>query len=217
MEKIVIKVCGMREPKNIKDVESLDVDFLGFIFFSGSTRYIGCGVEALESIRNCTKTKVGVFVNEKFDDIIAMAESYRLDCLQLHGNETTDLCKDLQQRGYSVIKAFSIGTADDFKIAENYSGCCDYFLFDTKCAGYGGSGKRFDWSLLAEYKGQTFFLLSGGLTPDCAGDINRLNHQMFAGIDLNSGFEISPAKKDIDKLRNFINHVRKSDIKKQLL
>ena len=199
----------MREPENIKDVEALDVDFLGFIFYSGSPRYVGDSRESLEIIRGCLKPKVGVFVNETFDNIINKTELCKLDYLQLHGNETPDLCGELQQRGYSVIKSFSIETADDFKITENYSGCCDYFLFDTKCTGYGGSGQRFDWSLLDEYKGQTPFLLSGGLAPDCAGDIKQLKHPMFIGIDLNSGFEISPAKKDIDKLKKIINHVRK--------
>ena len=207
----------MREPENINEVETLEVDFLGFIFYSGSSRYIGDCRGYLETMQLYTKPKAGVFVNETFDNIIEKAELCSLDYLQLHGNETPDLCSELRQRGYSVIKVFSIATADDFKATEKYSGCCDYFLFDTKCTGYGGSGRRFDWSLLDEYKGQTPFLLSGGLTPDCAVDIKQINHPQFAGIDLNSGFEISPAKKDIDKLKSFINHVRKPDNKKQLL
>ena len=199
----------MRETENIKEVETLDVDFLGFIFYSGSSRYIGDNRESLATIRKCTKTKVGVFVNEEFDDIVDKAELYKLDYLQLHGNEAPDLCEKLRGRGYSVIKAFPIATADDYKITKSYSDCCDYFLFDTKCVGFGGSGQRFDWSLLNEYNGKIPFLLSGGLTPDSYEDLTRYKHPKLAGIDLNSGFEISPAIKDIDKLKIFINHIRK--------
>ena len=197
----------MRDADNVRKVENLDVDFLGFIFYSASSRYVGDDDASLEVIRKCVKSKVGVFVNESFDYILDKAKLYNLDYLQLHGNETTDLCRELRQRGYSVIKAFSIASADDFKNAENYSDCCDYFLFDTKCVGYGGSGQRFDWSLLNEYKGDMPFLLSGGLTSDCLGDLSRLTHPEFAGIDLNSGFEISPAMKDIGRLRDFIGKV----------
>ena len=199
----------MRDAENIRKAEALEVDLLGFIFYSKSARHISQDRESVEVIRRCTKPKVGVFVNETIDNISDKAELYKLDYLQLHGSETPDMCKKLRQRGYSVIKAFSIASADDFKSVENYSGCCDYFLFDTKCAGYGGSGMRFDWSLLDEYNGTTPFLLSGGLTPDCFDELNLLEHPMFAGIDLNSGFEVSPAMKDVDKLRVFISQFRK--------
>ena len=209
MKKVLIKVCGMRDAENIRNVENIDVDFLGFIFYSGSSRYVGDDSGSLKMIRKCVKSKVGVFVNELVDYISDKAELCKLDYLQLHGKETPDLCRELRQLGYSVIKAFSIASADDFKSAENYSDCCDYFLFDTKCADYGGSGRRFDWSLLDKYNGSTPFLLSGGLTPDCFDHLNRLEHPKFAGIDLNSGFEVSPAMKDVDKLMVFINQVRK--------
>ena len=213
MKKVIIKVCGIRDEVNIRNVEVLDVDFIGFIFYPGSLRFVGDdNGESLEAIRKCEKKKVGVFVNDTFENISIKAELYKLDFLQLHGNETPELCRELRQCGYSVIKAFSVSTAYDFKGMENYSGCCDFFLFDTKCSGYGGSGQRFDWSLLDEYNGSVSFLLSGGLTTDCYEDLVMLNHTKLAGIDLNSGFEISPAMKDVDKLRTFINRIRKSDI-----
>ena len=199
----------MRDAENVRDVEALDVDILGFIFYSGSPRYIGDDSRSLQIIRECAKSKAGVFVNESVDYISDKAELCKLDYLQLHGKEAPNLCLDLQQRGYSVIKAFSIASADDFASAENYSGCCDYFLFDTKCAGYGGSGQRFDWSLLDGYRGATPFLLSGGLTPDSFEDLSRLEHSKLAGIDLNSGFEVAPAMKDVDKLNVFINRICK--------
>lgn len=211
MGRLKIKVCGMRDPENIGYVESLDVDFLGFVFYSGSPRAIQQTEGSLTAICGCIKPKVGVFVNETLEYILDKAELYQLDYIQLHGDEAPALCCELQKRGYSVIKAFSIASAGDLKCTENYSDCSDYFLFDTKCASFGGSGKRFNWSLLNEYKGNIPFLLSGGLTPDCICDISQLEHLMFAGIDLNSGFELSPAMKDTEKLKNFIAGIRMSD------
>ncbi len=211
MKEIKIKVCGMRDLENIRHIETLDVDFLGFIFYPKSTRCIQTDDNSLEAIRGCIKPKVGVFVNATLKQMLEKAELYQLSFLQLHGNETSDLCGELRQRGYAVIKAFSIASVKDFKKTEDYPDCCDYFLFDTKCAGYGGSGNRFDWSFLDAYSGNTPFLLSGGLSPDCLSEINQLKHSKFAGIDLNSGFEISSAIKDVGKLKDFITEIRKPD------
>ncbi|MDR0573347.1 MAG: phosphoribosylanthranilate isomerase [Tannerella sp.] len=208
-----IKVCGMRDPENIRRIEALDVDLVGFVFYAESPRYVQADNNSIEAIRRCLKHKVGVFVNETLEQILEKADLYQLSFLQLHGNEASDLCGNLRQRGYSVIKAFSIASAGDFKKTENYPDCCDYFLFDTKCAGYGGSGSRFDWSLLDLYCGDTPFLLSGGLSPDCIVEISRIQHSKYWGIDLNSGFEISPAMKDTGKLKEFITKIRKPDIK----
>ncbi|MDR2916672.1 MAG: phosphoribosylanthranilate isomerase [Tannerella sp.] len=207
-----IKVCGMRDPENIRHIEAFDVDFIGFVFYAKSPRYVLADNDSVEAIRQCIKPKVGVFVNETLEQMLEKAELYQLSFLQLHGNETSDLCGELRQRGYSVIKAFSVASVDDIRKTENYPGCCDYFLFDTKCAGYGGSGNCFDWSLLDAYNGNTPFLLSGGLSPDCVLEIKQLRHSGFAGIDLNSGFEISPAIKDTGKLKDFITEIRKSNI-----
>lgn len=202
----------MRNAENISDVEALDVDFLGFIFYAGSPRVIPDNGESVTAIRGCLKPKVGVFVNESAEMIREKAALYQLDYLQLHGHESPAFCCELRQCGYSIIKAFSIASADDFKNVEKYSDCVDYLLFDTKCVGFGGSGKRFDWSLLHAYKGPVPFLLSGGLTPECMDDIRQLKHSKFAGIDLNSGFEIAPAVKDINTLRNFIADIRMLEI-----
>lgn len=198
----------MREVANIAEVASLDADYLGFVFYPDSPRYVSLDGESIEVIRDCKKQTVGVFVNEKANKMLAKADLLRLDALQLHGNESPALCRVLRKAGYSIIKVFSIASTDDFKQIEQYAGCCDYFLFDTKCAGYGGSCKRFDWSLLDEYRGYTPFLLSGGLTPDCVPEIKRLKHPQFTGIDLNSGFEKSPALKDIGKLAKFMTEIR---------
>jgi phosphoribosylanthranilate isomerase len=204
-----IKVCGMCRPENLRRVSALDIDYVGFIFYRGSSRCVLEHEESADAIRRCEKYKVGVFVNETPDRVLEIAGSYRLNGLQLHGGaESPETCVALREAGYAVIKAFSVASAEDFVRTEEYSDCADYFLFDTKCAGYGGSGIRFDWSLLDRYNGRTPFLLSGGLTPDHIYDILSLRHLQFAGIDLNSGFEISPAVKDVEKLKAFIRKIR---------
>ena len=201
---MIIKVCGLREAENIRRVEMLEVDWLGFIFYPPSPRYVPENSENVEAIGRCTKNKVGVFVNETVGCMLEKAKLFQLDILQLHGNETPEACLELRHYGYPVIKAFSIAAATDFHQTERYQNCCDYYLFDTPCAGFGGSGKRFSWNLLSAYQGETPFFLSGGITPDCSADIMRLNHPRFVGIDLNSGFEIYPALKDVRKISDFI-------------
>lgn len=200
----------MRSPENLRRISALDIDYVGFIFYQGSSRCVLENEESVNVIRRCEKHKVGVFVNETLENMLGRAELYRLDGLQLHGEESPETCIAIRKAGYCVIKVFPVASADDFVRTEDYSDCTDFFLFDTKCAGYGGSGIRFDWSLLDGYKGETPFLLSGGLTPDNVHDILLLKHSQFAGVDLNSGFEISPAVKDVGKLKEFIYKVRKS-------
>jgi len=205
---MIIKVCGLREAENIRRIEMLNVDWLGFIFYPPSPRYVPTNCENVAAITCCTKNKVGVFVNETVDFMLEKAKLFQLDRLQLHGNETPEVCFALCQNGYSVIKAFSIATATDFLSTERYQNCCEYFLFDTPFVGFGGSGERFAWKLLSAYQGETPFLLSGGITPDCSEDIKRLKHLQLAGIDLNSGFEICPAMKDVYKLNDFIQEIK---------
>lgn len=214
---MIVKVCGMRDPENIREVEALGVDWIGLIFFAGSPRSI-MNNEPLPagnsnrqhpdcqlSIVNCPLKKVGVFVDATFEELTRTATLFRLDYLQLHGNETPEDCHALQKRGYSLIKAFRIATAEDFEQTTGYEGRADYFLFDTKSNLYGGSGKPFDWSLLENYRGKTPFLLSGGIRPESAEAIRSFQHPRFAGIDLNSGFEIKPGLKDVGKLKEFLS------------
>ena len=148
--------------------------------------------------------RVGVFVNASQEEIMEVAQQYRLDYLQLHGHESPDFCYALQKRGYALIKAFSIATAEDLAHTADYADRVDYFLFDTKCAGYGGSGQRFDWNLLQSYQGETPFLLSGGIRPEMATDLQSFHHPRWAGIDLNSGFESAPGVKKAETLRSFL-------------
>jgi phosphoribosylanthranilate isomerase len=209
-EKMIIKVCGMYEPENIRAVEALHgVDLQGFIFYLPSPRCISGNKEVVDTIRKCGKKTAGVFVNARVDDMLEKANLYRLDYLQLHGSESPDICSSLRTKGYGVIKSFPVGTTTDFGNTDNYRGCVDYLLFDTKSAVYGGSGKRFDWSLLNEYNGETPFLLSGGLSPDCLQDILLLRHPRFAGTDINSGFEISAGIKDVEMIKTFVKGIIK--------
>lgn len=210
---MIIKVCGMRDPENIREVAALGGDWIGLIFFAGSPRKImdnGQWTTDNYSKRysNSHLKRVGVFVNASFETLTGTAALFRLDYLQLHGNETPDDCHALQKRGYSLIKAFQIATAGDLEQTAAYEGRVDYFLFDTKCSSYGGSGKQFDWSVLEAYRGETPFLLSGGIRPESIGAIRSFRHPRLAGIDLNSGFEIEPGLKDIGKLSIFINQLK---------
>ena len=217
---MIIKVCGMRDPENIREVAVLGIDWIGLIFFAGSPRrIIDNGQSTMAASRipncllpiiNCQLKRVGVFVNASQEEMMEMANTFHLDYLQLHGNETPDDCHALQKRGFSLIKAFQIATACDLEQTVDYEGRVDYFLFDTKCNSYGGSGKQFDWSVLEAYRGKTPFLLSGGIRPESAGAIRSFRHPRLAGIDLNSGFEIEPGLKDIGKLKEFLKSNSKS-------
>lgn len=194
----------MRELDNIRQVAGLNIHWIGFIFYRKSKRYMQYELPMI----NRRIKKVGVFVNATLQEITETALYYHLDYLQLHGNETSETCAILKSKGYSIIKAFSVGTEEDIKQTDGYEGIVDHFLFDTKCEGFGGSGKSFDWSILSEYKGNTPFLLSGGITSKSIEDIKNFHHPLFAGIDLNSGFETEPGLKDIKKLDSFINKIR---------
>ena len=201
--KKLLKVCGMREAANIKELAALSPDFMGFIFYPPSSRFVSTIDE--NTIKSIPKKirKVGVFVNENVLKIKDIAKNFRLDVIQLHGDESPDVCMKLKSEGYVVIKAFHIASADDFSETAEYEGTCDYYLFDTKTQGYGGSGMTFDWTFLDRYTGQTPFLLSGGIRLESVQDLWKLNHPKLAGFDINSGFEVKPALKDIDLVKKF--------------
>lgn len=198
----------MREAENIRAVGRLDMDWMGFIFYPESPRYVPGEEAYTTAIDQCPKKKVGVFVNAGVEEILRKAALLHLDYVQLHGNESPGQCEALQAQGYSVIKAFSVATAADLERTAVYESHAGYFLFDTKCPGYGGSGQRFDWSALEAYQGNTPFLLSGGIRPESIRDVRRFRHPQMMGIDLNSGFEVAPAWKDAAALERFINELR---------
>ncbi|MDR2764183.1 MAG: phosphoribosylanthranilate isomerase [Tannerella sp.] len=205
---MTIKVCGMREAENIHAVARLDTDWMGFIFYPASPRCLPDGETCATLIRQCTKTKVGVFVDAGAEEMLEKAARYGLDYLQLHGHESPDLCETLRQAECRVIKAFPVATAADLEQTAAYESCAAYFLFDTKCDTYGGSGRRFDWRALEAYTGRTPFLLGGGLRPESAEELFRFRHPQWTGVDLNSGFETAPALKDVVPLERFIYQLR---------
>ena len=196
---MMIKVCGMRDAENIREVEALGIDLMGFIFWPKSSRYVSERPTYLPT--QCKR--VGVFVDEDIETVTRIADEYALDFVQLHGHETPSYCAQLN--GKHLIKAFNIATAADFEATKPYEGIVDHFLFDTKGKSVGGNGEKFDWNVLKDYVGETPFLLSGGIGPDDAERLKAFHHPKCIGIDLNSRFEIEPGIKDIIKLETFLN------------
>lgn len=201
---MIVKVCGMRNADNIRDVEGLGVDLMGFIFYSKSSRF----VDALPLYLPQTAKRVGVFVNDKYDNIINIYNKYSLDYVQLHGDESPQLCDKLMLEGVGVIKAFSVASIFPRQLVAMYHEVCNYFLFDTQTELYGGSGNKFDWNVLNDYSGNTPFLLSGGISVSDADDILKINHPQLVGVDLNSKFETEPALKDVSQLKQFIKQIK---------
>ncbi len=205
--KMILKVCGMRDMDNISHLSGIGVRMMGFIFYDKSKRFIG--LENRNALfNNVPKNvkKVGVFVNEPIEALIENASHYHLDYVQLHGNESPDYCKEVQTK-IKVIKAFRIDENFDFNLLEEFQNC-EYLLFDAKGKEYGGNGIKFDWSVLEKYKMETPFILSGGIKLEDADDILSIQHPKMAGIDINSGFEIEPGLKNIEKIKSFISLLR---------
>ena len=282
----LIKVCGMRDAQNIREVAALGVNLIGLIFYPKSPRYIesissdagiipdysslnrltpkplskGEGSDMLDKQLKAEETEgearnkqieseqlkstqskapfnkvttplsfgegqggeaaipkfVGVFVNDMPQNIITAVYNYHLSYVQLHGDESPVMIDNLRRTlvpdivpQIKIIKAISVSSAEDLKCCEQYEGHVDLFLFDTKCKGYGGSGQKYDWSVLEAYTGQTPFLLSGGIGPDDADRLRAFHHPQCIGIDLNSKFETAPGMKDINLLQNFLHQLNK--------
>ena len=300
----LIKVCGMGDAQNIREVAALGVNLIGLIFYPKSPRYVesissdagiipdyssltpkplsltpkplskGEGSESLtpyplskgegsnmldkqlkaEETKGDTRNKqpvsaqlkstqskapfnkvttplslgegqggeavipkfVGVFVDDMPQNIVTAVYNYHLSYVQLHGDESPVMIDNLRRTlvpdivpQIKIIKAISVSSAEDLKRCEQYEGHVDLFLFDTKCKGYGGSGQKYDWSVLEAYTGQTPFLLSGGIGPDDADRLRDFHHPQCVGIDLNSKFETAPGMKDAEMLKKFINSLNK--------
>ncbi len=200
----------MTAPGNILKALRLRPDYFGLIFHRSSRRHaFGLEPETTAALGGMVRF-VGVFVNYTEDEIVSLAEEYHLAVLQLHGDESPELCDKLRDRGYEVWKAVGISSAGDFERLGSYVGSVDRFVFDSKSEGRGGSGRKFDWSLLDGYDLPTDFMLGGGIGPENAGLISSLTHPHLAGLDLNSRFELSPGIKDTELLNKFIKQIRKS-------
>lgn len=212
----------MRDADNIRDISALGVDMIGLIFYPPSPRYVqqfssGAGIiPDYAPDMGKTPLRVGVFVDDMPQNIVTRVYNYKLDYIQLHGNEPRETLENLRatidpdiKPKIKIIKAISVSSAEDIKKYKEYVGAADLFLFDTKCKTVGGSGERFDWQVLQAYDGDVPFLLSGGIGPDDAERIKNFHHPKCIGIDLNSKFEIEPALKDVEKLKQFLVKVKK--------
>jgi len=206
-----LKICGLKHPNNIQQVAEQSPDFMGFIFYDKSPRFVD-DKKLAEILKDSYPEiiKTGVFVNEDPVKINEIVSTYGLGAVQLHGSETPELCASFKKTGLKVIKAFGIREASDFDQTERYEGCCDYFLFDTKTKKHGGSGESFNWDLLKFYSGNTTFLLSGGIGIADIDEIKKISHPRFAGIDVNSGFEIEPGLKDIELIKKLTFKLKKA-------
>ena len=212
----------MRDADNIRDISALGVDMIGLIFYPPSPRYVqqfssGAGIiPDYAPDMGKTPLRVGVFVDEMPQNIVTRVYNYKLDYIQLHGNEPRETLENLRatidpdiKPKIKIIKAISVSSAEDIKKYKEYVGAADLFLFDTKCKTVGGSGEQFDWQVLQQYDGETPFLLSGGIGPEDVERLKAFQHPKCIGIDLNSKFEIEPALKDVEKLRKFLLKVKR--------
>ena len=211
-----VKVCGMTEIDQVKQLDAMGVDFAGFIFYPKSPRYVVRHLTGDQVKRAKLRLgKVGVFVNASYDEVMKQVDSYGLDMIQLHGDETPRLCEQLANY-ITVVKVFRMSENDPVDwLIRPYQDSCDMFLFDTEGVGYGGTGKKFNWETLKGVSIDKLFYLSGGIEP---GDVERLRaferepvaRKLFA-IDINSKFETSPGVKDLKKIRTFLDGVKSAN------
>jgi phosphoribosylanthranilate isomerase len=207
-----IKVCGITTMKQLQQLDGLEIDFAGLNFYKGSPRYVGDKI-ATKEIQNADFDikKVGVFVDSDYDEVMKTIDDYSLDIVQLHGNETPELCSELAE-DIEVIKVFRIdaSTKNVDDLLKEFDDVCDYYLFDAggQKETLGGTGVKFDWDLLLKAKIEKPFFLSGGIGPDDVAKIKAFKHPDFFAIDINSKFETAPGVKDMAKLLKFVKELR---------
>jgi phosphoribosylanthranilate isomerase len=223
-----IKVCGMKYIENIQDVVALQPDYLGFIFYEKSKRnFEGIIPELPKSIK-----KTGVFVNEYPEILISLVEEYRLDAIQLHGDESLEYVTELKsqlaerralfieenkhqrkkknkhfiaEKEVEIIKVFGIKDDFNFAVLKPYLDVVDFFLFDTKGKERGGNGVKFDWAILEKYPFEKPFFLSGGIGLQDMDEIQKIINSdlLIYALDVNSKFESAPGKKNVKELKKF--------------
>lgn len=209
-----IKVCGMKHADNVSAVSELPIDLIGLIFYGKSPRNVaGEDQQLIDNLESISQEKVGVFVNAEISFVLEKVGNYRLDYIQLHGDESPEYCADLKSiwPTIKIIKAFAVDADFDFSCTKPYEPFCDLFLFDTKGINRGGNGLAFDWNLLNNYKGETSFLLSGGIGLENVAEVSKIFFPKMAGVDLNSRFEVEPGLKDVEKLKEFISKIKAND------
>lgn len=202
---MIVKVCGINTHENLEELVSLNIHWLGFIFYEPSKRFAGHNQTLIESLNQLAiqQRKVGVFVDADISYVLETAHQFKLDVLQFHGNESPAYVEQFAN-DFTTVKVFSIDNDFNFNTCQAYN--TDYFLFDTATKMKGGSGIKFDWNALYHYKGNTPFFLSGGIAPGDYEKIQAIDHPLMAGIDLNSRFEVQPGRKDLSKIQSFLNH-----------
>lgn len=199
-----IKTCGLTKLNQIQELISLNVDFLGFIFYEKSPRFVLSYLN-LNEIKNIQHPrKVGVFVNESLEKILKISEEAGLNFIQLHGDENSEFISELIQKinpKIKIIKVIRVGT-QNLKPETWNSEQIDYLLFDTDSKAFGGTGTAFDWNILNEFEIAKPYFLSGGISLENFENIKDLNQKPFA-LDINSKFETEPGVKDLDKIKTF--------------
>jgi len=208
MRELLIKICGLTNPENIEEVVKLKPQYLGFILYEHSPRFVNLlTAGGLVKIIPDTIQKVAVLVNEPAENAVRIAKSGVFDLIQLHGNESSDYCNMLSAY-IKIIKAFSIVDSLPENLAD-YQDACSMFLFDTAGEKAGGTGKKFNHSILKDYSLETDYIISGGISAGDSEYIRSIRTDKMAGADLNSRFEIKPGIKDINLLKSFIDKIRK--------
>lgn len=231
---MIIKVCGMRDPENIRAVSALDIDWMGFVFWRDSPRYlqqISSRTGTLpdySSLRDDAMRKkadgkkdilrVGVFVDDMPQNIVTRVVNYRLDIVQLHGDESPVMMENLRRtidpdihQGIKLMKTIYVGCADDLKCCADYAGVADYFLFEPKKPADADTKSLIDWDVLAAYDGQVPFILGGDIGPDDVERLRRFSHPAFCGISVDAQFETAYAMKDVVALKAFVECLRKGE------
>lgn len=199
----------MTDPQNVAEVSAYLPDYLGFIFYPRSLRYVGRNPDpALFSMVPEGVEKTAVFVNEYYERMIEVIEKYGIRTVQLHGMESPETCKSLRLHGTTVIKVFPGDQLENYKLLRDYEGVADYFLFDTPVRSHGGSGRKFDWSRLEKYSPRKRFFLSGGISADDAEHVKVLDLKGLFAVDINSRFETVPGIKHPELVGGFINTLR---------
>jgi phosphoribosylanthranilate isomerase len=209
MGHLKIKVCGMTDMQQVEQLAAIGVDYAGFIFYEKSPRFAANKLAAADLKAFSAIQKVGVFVNESIEMILQTVDEYGLNAIQLHGDETADFCDGIKEK-VTVIKAFRVkGDENLSEILKPYEKAADYFLFDTKAQEYGGTGKKFDWSVLSKANITKPYFLSGGIGLDDVEQVKQftLTNNVFA-LDVNSKFEIAPGIKDIESVKEFLGSIK---------
>ena len=202
----------MKYSQNIEDISLLKPDYMGFIFYENSARFIGNQLSkaTFQSIPTSTK-KVAVFVNESLENIEEIYQKYHFDFIQLHGNETPEFCRKLKSKGINIIKAFAVNEDFDFTILADFEEFCELFLFDTKGIYFGGNGQSFDWNLLHKYHLNTPFFLSGGVGLENIQAALNFKHPLLFGLDLNSRLELNTAIKSVEITAQIFKTIRTNE------